>query len=113
MNAWHSRRHAAVAFVGDQHYGASLGYCEVHAGYRHVSASEHGSQLLTGAPSQALCVLAAQILAVVRQQICNLFSSLVHRRRDDVVRRLMGELNDVLPQVSFHYLQAVRLQDVV
>ena len=102
------RGELGVALVGDGADGARVGDEEVGAG----DADLGGEELL---PQLAACALRpwpARVLARVRlavlllEQGRDLLLGAVHRRPDDVRRRLAGELDDVLGQIGLDPLDA-------
>ncbi len=100
----------AVALVGDDDRGAGLGDQEVGAGDADVGVeialaqdlARLGHQvrrLVQGAVRRQMSVMLQKILA-------HLFLGHMHRRRDDMARRLTAKLDDVFAEVGLDHLDA-------
>ena len=106
--------HAAVALVGDQHHAAGLGHGEVAAADAHARGQEFLAQQPSRHGGQPGDVVGRQRLAgQLGEHLGDLLAGLVDRRRDDVIGRVAGQLDDPLAQVRLHRLHAGRLQRLV
>ena len=107
----------AVALVGDDHRGAGLGDEEIGAGDADIGGEETLAQdaARLGEQRRRLGELAvgAQLGMHPAEVVLDLLLGQVHRRRDDVARRLVAKLDDVFAEVGLHRLDAVVLEMLV
>ena len=105
--------HAAVALVGDDRDRAGLGHQEVAARDAEVGAEKMPAQHLARLARERLGVGQARAVVVLGEQVRDLLLVLVDRRRDDVRRRLLRQLDDVLAQVGLDRRDAGSLERLV
>ena len=118
MDARQDLRQVAVALVGDDDRGAGLGDEEVGAGDADVglrgSARAARARASSSSAAGSLRSRSGRQLGVDAAEVrLDLLLGQVHRRRDDVARRLVAELDDVFAEVGLDRLDAVRLEMLV
>ncbi len=104
---------AGIAFVADNAQGAGLGDGEVGPGDAHVGGEESLAQLPAGHLHQVGDVGFLGFAGHLGEQVGHLLAGQVNGGHDHVGRPFVAQLDDPLPQVRFHHLQALGLQVVV
>ncbi len=117
MDPGQGLRQIAVALVGDDDGGAGLGDEEVGAGDADVGVEEapaqDGARLLEQV-ARLLDAARAPVLGVMLGEgVGEVAAREMDRRGDDVARRLVPELQDVLAEVGLDRGDAVLLEEVV
>ncbi len=110
-------RQIAVALVGDDDAGTGLGNQEIGAGDADIGGKKPGSQQGAGLVAQ-LSGLGERPVRVERpvrgaKGVGNLLLDQVHRRRDQVARRLVAQLDDVFAEIGLDRGDPVRFEKVV
>src|SRR6266550_8314159 len=104
VGARETRREPCVALVLEDEDRARLGHREVDARYAEVRLGEAATQRGAGRGRQRGDVVGGRDSEFVREQRGDLGLGLVEGGHDDVRWRLAGQLDDVLAQVRFHWL---------
>ena len=104
---------AGVAFVADDAQGAGGGDGEVGPGNPHIRGQKGLAQLPAGHLHQVPDVGLLGLAGDFGEQIRHLLPGQVDGGHDHVGGAFVAQLDDPLPQVRFHHLQAFGLQMVV
>ena len=84
MHARQRGRHAAVAFVGDDHRRTGFGHHKIRPGDAHVGAQEMAAQLFACLARQRGGIGLAGQPVFLRKKVGDLLAPFVNDRRDDV-----------------------------
>ena len=107
-------RQIAIALIGDDDRSAGLGDEKIGAGDADVGGEEFFAQIVrasasseTGSAEIARC---RQIRVRPKKVRCDLIAGEMHRRRDDVRRHLMAQLDDIFAEIGFDRRDAGRFE---
>jgi hypothetical protein len=104
---------AGVAFVADDAQGAGRGDGEVGPRDPHVRGEKGFAQLPAGHLHQVADVSLLRLAGHLGKKLGDLLAGEVDGGHDHVGGAFVAQLDDPLPQVRFHHLQALGLQVVV
>ena len=110
-------REIAIALVGDDDRRSRFGDKEVRAGYADVGCEKLGAQHLARLGQQLLglgeAAVGGQTVVGLTEFALDVLGGEMDRRRDDVGRGFMAQLDDVLAKVGLDRLDPRRLERVV
>ncbi len=113
MRARQKLREIAVSLIGDDHRTAGLRDQEIRARDTHVRRDEflpeHGPRFAHERRDLGEIAIRRQALVETAEIFLDLVAVQMNGRGDDMARRLMPDLNDILAKIGFDRLNACRL----